>query len=165
MTTTILSQTSTQLKTMEFLFPGDKAHGLVFYDWTERGRTRFSLDCGELCAVLRALPTDLLAAVLVERGVLCTMGGEAPDVARELDALVAERQEMRKGCCSHCGQPETSHDPVAGGALCRREHGGNGEIFTTASAPTTPAANNQFSFIGKPASRTSTAANSCQEEA
>ena len=48
-------------------------------------------DDAALLALLRALPTSLLVEVLGERGILCTTGGEAPDVATGLDALVAEQ--------------------------------------------------------------------------
>jgi hypothetical protein len=33
--------------------------------------------------------------------------------------------------CLYCGQPEDAHDPLAGGLLCPRRHGGNGEKFTS----------------------------------
>ena len=91
MTTTILSQTTFQLKAMEPLPPGDYTQGFVLSTWTECGRTRIALDRDELLGVLRVLPTAMLVEVLGERGVLCTMGGEAPDVARELDALAVEQ--------------------------------------------------------------------------
>ena len=189
MTTTLLSHTSTQLVTVDPLFPGDYAQGLSLCRWTHNGRTMFSLDDSELCGVLRVLPTDMfvavlggrgvlctvgaldddelrailrklstdmLIAILDERGILCTMGGETPDVAAGLDALAAERHAEKmwapmagdpmehlardlddmpqsgdgESRCIHCGQPETAHDPLRGGLLCRRAHGGNGETFT-----------------------------------
>jgi DNA-nicking Smr family endonuclease len=33
--------------------------------------------------------------------------------------------------CAFCGQAEAQHDAVAQGLLCRRNHGGNGETYTT----------------------------------
>ena len=75
--TTILSQTSTRLNTVEPLFPDDYARGLILIEWTERGRARTCLDGNELRAVLCELPTDLLIAALGKRGVLCAMVASA----------------------------------------------------------------------------------------
>ena len=75
--TTILSQTSTRLHTVEPLFPDDYARGLILIEWTERGRARTCLDGNELRAVLCELPTDLLIAALGNRGVLCAMVASA----------------------------------------------------------------------------------------
>ena len=118
MTTTILSQTTTQLKTVEPLFPGDYIHGLILIHWTECGRSMLTLDDGELLGLLRVLPAALLVEVLGERGVLCTMGGEAPDVARELDALAAESLTRHLDATSEPGDafplPPVTHHRVPG---------------------------------------------------
>lgn len=116
MTTTMLSHVSNQLKTVDPLFPGDYTKGFTLCDWTERGRTRISLDCGELCALLRVLPTDLLAAILGTRGVRCTREGEAPDVAEGLDALASEHDIEVEGTQFHFSQlPPVFHDGSSGG--------------------------------------------------
>ena len=103
--TTILSQTAFQLKTAEALFPGDYGQGALLLQWTERGRISLALDPTELRAFLRVLHTDLLVAILGERGVLCTMGGEAPDVAEGLDALASEHDIEVEGTQFHFSQP------------------------------------------------------------
>ena len=77
MTTTMLSHVSTQLKTLDPAFPDDYTQGVILCHWSERGRTRITLDGNELYAVLSALPTDMLVAALEKRGMLCTMRAEA----------------------------------------------------------------------------------------
>ena len=74
MTTIMLSHLSTQLKTMDPAFPDDYTQGVILCHWSERGRTRITLDGSELRAVLYALPTDMLVEVLGARSVLCTVG-------------------------------------------------------------------------------------------
>ena len=93
MTTTFLREGITS-QTMLLITGQSAGQGaiLTIYDST-KSYISLALDHPELLALLRALPTDLLVEVLGERGVLCTMGGEAPDVAAGLDALIAEQSD------------------------------------------------------------------------
>lgn len=47
---------------------------------------------------------------------------------------VAQGEEVEgadaAGLCSYCGQPESAHDPLAGGLLCPRIAGGDGTTYT-----------------------------------
>ena len=111
MTTTILSQTPTMLKTMEPSSLDDYAHGLTLIEWTERGRAIQCLEYAELCDLLRALPTNMLIAVLGERNVLCTMDAAAQSSDTAMEALGHLHGETTT-LCRHCGMPESYHTTV-----------------------------------------------------
>ena len=93
MTTTFIRQNVTS-QTMLLITGKHAAQGAILnvYDST-KSYLSIALDHTELLALLRALPMALLVEVLGERGIACTMGGEAPDVAAGLDALAAEQSD------------------------------------------------------------------------
>ena len=84
--------------------------------------TTIPLNRTALLTLLRVLPTSLLVEVLSTRGILCTMGGEGPDVAEGLDALVAEQRERRayapEPACATCdGRGVVATMRVDGGTI------------------------------------------------
>ena len=118
----------------------------------------------ELLSLLRVLPTAMLVEVLSTRGILCAMGGEAPDVAAGLDAPGLALDEVPAPCyapiwdvdcyvCRHCRQARLSHFQEQSGVLRCPEPG---------KPPPIP--RGECSFLGEPAVRTSTASNNYEEE-
>ena len=95
---TILSRDTDGLKTVEPLNCLSYDDGVLVTHWaaTESSRS-IALTRPELQDTLRLLSTSLLVEVLGERGIACIMGGEAPDVAAGLRALLAEQQEACGG--------------------------------------------------------------------
>ena len=92
---TTLSRTPNALKTVELCNGLNDDEGVLVTYWAtmehgQRSRS-IALNPAELQALLHSLSPSLLVEVLGEQGILCTMGGEAPDVAAGLDALVAEQ--------------------------------------------------------------------------
>lgn len=74
------------------------------------------------------------------REAACRLAFLRLDIEKWLAGCSREERQRRFGfvvawltpdLCAFCGQAEAQHDAVAQGLLCRRNHGGNGETYTT----------------------------------